>query len=234
MKPLMRYHAGHTQYGYIRMYLFKAVKMKLRVRTTVNNVNVNTHNVGCVNSTQNDFGEYRTVRACMIPDCTECVAVRIPHQTEARELLLEARAGAEINHISDHPSLVHAAAFADIDELHLYCNPALFQHSRPSRVVKRQLRHTETSPVSCVSVDDGHEMPIDTVEDLHIHTLNIIQLPPNVAVLYNDWDSEYAADPVPGPYCTILQADGVSGQYRLHMCRVRLAGRICVLLSLLE
>ena len=182
----------------------------------------------------NDFGEYRTVRACMVPDCTECVAVHIPHQTEARELLLEARAVAEIGHISDHPSLVHASAFADIDGFHFYCNPAVFQQSRPSRVVKRELRHTEISTVSCVSVGDGHELSIDRVEDLHIHTLNTIKLPADTAVLYSDWDPEYAADPVLGPHWTTLQADGVSGQYRLHMGRVRLAGRICVPLSLLD
>ena len=182
----------------------------------------------------NDFGEYRTVRACMVPDCTECVAVHIPHRTEAREVLLEARAVAEICHLSDHPSLVHASAFADIDSFHLYCNPAVFQQSRPSRVVKRELRHTEISTVSCVSVDDGHELPIDTVKDLHIHTLNTIKLPPDTAVLYSDWDPEYAADPVLGPDWTTLQADGVSGQYRLHMGRVQLAGLICVPFSLLD
>ena len=43
MKPLMRYHAGHTRQGYLRMYLFTAVKMTLRVGTSVNSVNVNTN-----------------------------------------------------------------------------------------------------------------------------------------------------------------------------------------------
>ena len=81
---------------------------------------------------------------------------------------------------------------------------------------------------------DGHELLIDRVEDLHIHTLNTIKLPPDTAVLYSDWDPEYAADPVLGPHWTTLQADGVSGQYRLHMGRVRLAGRICVPLSLMD
>ena len=52
MKPLMRYHAGHTRQGYLRMYLFTAVKMTLRVGTSVNSVSVNTHNVSCVNGTQ--------------------------------------------------------------------------------------------------------------------------------------------------------------------------------------
>ena len=47
MKPLMRYHAGHTRQGYLRMYLFTAVKMTLGVGTSVN-----THNVSCVNNTQ--------------------------------------------------------------------------------------------------------------------------------------------------------------------------------------
>ena len=83
-------------------------------------------------------------------------------------------------------------------------------------------------------MDDGHELPIDTVEDLHIHTLNTIKLHPDTAVLYSDWDSVYAADPVLDAHWTTLQADGVSGQYRLHMRCVRLAGRICVPLSLLD
>ena len=52
MKPLMRYHAGHTRQGYLRMYLFTALKMTLRVGTNVNSVNVNARNVKCVNSTQ--------------------------------------------------------------------------------------------------------------------------------------------------------------------------------------
>ena len=83
-------------------------------------------------------------------------------------------------------------------------------------------------------MDDGHELPIDTVEDLHIHTLNRIKIPPDTDALYSDWDPEYAADPVLGPHWTTLQADGVSGQYRLHMGPVRLAGRICVPFSLLD
>ena len=73
---------------------------------------------------------------------------------------------------------------------------------------------------------DEHELPI--------HTLNTIKLPPDTAVLYSDWDPEYAADPVLGPHWTTLQADGVSGQYRLQIGRVRLAGSICVPLSLLD
>ena len=72
------------------------------------------------------------------------------------------------------------------------------------------------------------------MEDLHIHTLNTIKPPPDTAVLYSDWDPEYAADPVLGPHWTTLQANGVSGLYRLHMGGVRLAGRICVPLSLLD
>ena len=40
-------------------------------------------------------------------------------------------------------------------------------------------------------MDDGHELPIDSVEDLHIHTLNTIKLPPDTAVLYSAWDPEY-------------------------------------------
>ena len=55
MKPLMCYHAGHTQQGKLRMYLFTAVKTTLRVRTSVNSVNVNTRNVSCVNSNQMIF-----------------------------------------------------------------------------------------------------------------------------------------------------------------------------------
>ena len=52
MKPLMRYRAGHTGQSYLRMYLLTAVKMTLRVGNSVNRVNVNTHNVTCVNCTQ--------------------------------------------------------------------------------------------------------------------------------------------------------------------------------------
>ena len=77
-------------------------------------------------------------------------------------------------------------------------------------------------------------LPVDTVQDLHIHTLNTIKLPPDTAVLYSDGDSEYAADPVLGPHWTTLQADDVGGQYRLRIVGVRLAGRVCVPLSLLD
>ena len=119
----------------------------------------------------------------MVPDCTECIAVHIPHLTEAREHLLELHLIAEVRQLSDHPSLVHASAFADIDGLHLYCNPAVFQQSRPFLVVKRALHHTEISTVSMVSVDDAQVLPIHTFEDMHIHTLNTIKLPPDSAVV---------------------------------------------------
>ena len=88
--------------------------------------------------------------------------------------------------------------------------------------------------MSQVSEFAVHRLSSDSSCDLgcHINEVSTLKMPP--AVPYNARDSEYANDPVLGSHWPILQREGISGKYTLYMGRVRLDGRICVLMSLLE
>ena len=182
------------------------------------------------------FGEYRTVRSCAVSGCSECVPVIFSDPSDAREALTAARAVAELSLYDLQPHSFHpdAPSFADEDGVHIQTNiRSLRTSNRSIRRLRRQNLRPAASQVSEFAV---HRLSPDISCDLdcHVHEVSTLKLPSDRAVLYNDWDSEYANDPVLGSHWPILQREGISGKYRLYMGRVRLDGQICVPLTLLD
>ena len=170
------------------------------------------------------FGEYRTVRSCAVSRRSECIPVHFSDHSDAREALTEARAVAELSlyDMQPHSFDTDAPSFADEEGVHLQTNiRSLCKSSRSIRRLRRQNLRPAASQVSEFAV---HILSPDISCDLdcHGHEVSALKLPSDTAVLYNDWDSECANDPVLGSHWPILQREGISGKYRLYMGRVRL------------
>ena len=146
------------------------------------------------------FGEYRTVRGCAVSGCSECLPVHVPDHSDAREGLTEVRAVADLSLYDLQPHDFHTDAplFADEDRAHIQTNiRSLRKSNRSIRRLRREILKPAASQISQLPVQ---RLSSDISCDLyrHIHDVSTLKLPSDTAVLCNDWDSEYAGNPVLG------------------------------------
>ena len=228
--------AGRTQLAFRRMSRFTALR-----KTSGDGISVIVMILSILRKRFRDkypdaFGEYRTVRGCAVSGCSECVPVHFFDNRDAREALTEARAVDELSLYDLQPHSFHSDAplFADEEGVLIQANiRSLRKSNRSIRCLKRQNLRPAASRVSEFAVH-GLSPDISCDLDCHVHGVSTLKLPSDTAVPYNDRDLEYANDPVLGSHWPILQCEGISGKYRLYMGRVRLDGRICVPVSLLD